>query len=215
MGRPLRGRPILILSGEYRTISMLEDDVSDQESEGQHDASLTAARVPDLNRSDFQRASFEGLQDLAPAIVKVWRIKSGLFSAVLVIIAVVLDILNLFDSDKLAPFGVIPLVVLAIALFFALWIPRLRYKYWGYDLRAQELLLVRGILNRVHTIIPLRRIQHLDVSQDIFEREFEVGKLIIHTAGTRSSDVILPGLSIDVAEKLRDEMKEFITDEAL
>ena len=74
---------------------------------------------------------------------------------------------------------------------------------------------MRGIFNRVHTIIPLRRIQHLDVSQDLFEREYDVAKLIIHTAGTRSSDVILPGLTLSVAEKLRDEMKEFITDEAL
>jgi uncharacterized protein len=74
---------------------------------------------------------------------------------------------------------------------------------------------VRGVFNRVFTIVPLRRIQHLDVSQDIFEREYDLGKLIIHTAGTRSSEVILPGLAIEEAERLRDEMKKVITDEAL
>ncbi len=161
------------------------------------------------------RAAFEGLQTLDPAIVKVWRIKSGIFAAILVVAALVVDILNFFDAEKSLPFGILPGVVLAFTLIFVIWIPSLRYRYWAYDLRAQELLLVRGIFNRVHTIIPLRRIQHLDVSQDLFEREYEVGKLVIHTAGTRSSDVILPGLSLVSAEALRDEMKEFITDEAL
>ena len=161
------------------------------------------------------RATFEDLEALDPAIVKVWRMKSGIFAAVLVIAALVADILNFFDADKSMPFGILPAVVLACTLIFVIWIPGLRYRYWGYDLRAQELLLVRGIFNRVHTIIPLRRIQHLDVSQDLFEREYDVGKLIIHTAGTRSIDIALPGLSIASAEALRDEMKEFITDEAL
>jgi len=169
----------------------------------------------DIKTEPPNRASFEGLKSLDRSIVRVWTIKTGLFSAILAIGVLVFDIMNFFESDRAVPFGVYPLLTLGVTLALSFWIPRLRYKYWGYDLRAQELLLVRGLFNRVHTIIPLRRIQHLDVSQDLFEREYDVAKLIIHTAGTRSSDVILPGLSLKVAEKLRDEMKEFITDEAL
>lgn len=150
-----------------------------------------------------------------PGIVKVWRIKSGLWAAVLSIGVLIWDILNFFEADRITLFGVIPAGVMLFLGAFVIWIPALRYRYWRYELREQELLLVRGVFNRVHTIIPLRRIQHLDVSQDLFEREFDVAKLIVHTAGTRSSDVILPGLSLDVAETLRDEMKDFITDEAL
>jgi uncharacterized protein len=63
--------------------------------------------------------------------------------------------------------------------------------------------------------VPLRRIQHLDVSQDILEREFGLGKLIVHTAGLRSSDVVLPGLQHEVAERLREEMKHYILEDAL
>ena len=74
-------------------------------------------------------------------------------------------------------------------------------------------MLVRGIINRVTTIVPLRRVQHLDVSQDIIEKEYALGKLIVHTAGTRSSEVILPGLLYHEAERLRDRIKLYITDE--
>ena len=152
---------------------------------------------------------------LDKSILNVWRIKSGLWAGVLSTGVLIWDIMNFFEADRITLFGLIPAAVMLFLGVFVFWIPALRYRYWGYELREQELLLVLGIFNRVHTIIPLRRIQHLDVSQDLFEREYDVAKLIVHTAGTKSSDVILPGLSLDVAETLRDEMKEFITDEAL
>ena len=163
----------------------------------------------------FGAASFEGLKSLEPAIVKVWRLKTGIWLGVLVLGVLVFDILNFFETDRSIPFGVYPAFAFALGFSLTYWVPSLRYRYWKYELRPSELLLVRGIFNRVHTIVPLRRLQHLDVSQDLFEREYDLGKLIIHTAGTRSSDVELPGLAITEAERLRDEMKTFILDEAL
>lgn len=155
------------------------------------------------------------MNELAPQIVKIWRLKSGLWLGVLVVGALIVDVLNFFDSNKSLPFGVMPALVALFCWAVVLWIPRLRYKYWKYALRPTEMVLIRGVFNRVHTIVPLRRIQHLDVSQDLFEREYDLAKLVIHTAGTRNSDVVLPGLQIEEAERLRDEMKKVITDEAL
>jgi len=63
--------------------------------------------------------------------------------------------------------------------------------------------------------VPLRRIQHLDVSQDVLEREFDLGKLIVHTAGTRSADVVVPGLAYAEAEQFRDDLRNYITEDAL
>lgn len=160
-------------------------------------------------------ASFSELNKLAPEIVTVWRIKTGIWMGIFMLAVLVVDILNFFDSDKLAPFGVLPAIALIVGFSISWWIPSLRYAYWRYALQPTELVLVHGIFNRVHTVVPLRRLQHLDVSQDLFEREYELGKLIIHTAGTRSSDVSLPGLAMSEAERLRDEMKTYITDEAL
>lgn len=149
------------------------------------------------------------------SIVTVWRIKSGIWTGILVLAVLIWDILNFFDADRAVPFGVWPAVAILILLIFVLWLPSLRYRFWKFELRPEELLLIRGVFNRVHTIVPLRRIQHLDVSQDLFEREYDVAKLIVHTAGTRTNAVVLPGLHQDDAESLRDIMKEFITDEAL
>lgn len=155
------------------------------------------------------------MHPLEPAIVKVWRIKSGIWAAVLVVGVLVWDILNFFDVERAVPFGVWPGLAIALGWALVAWGTQWRYRYWKYVLQDEELLLERGVFNRVRTIVPLKRIQHIDVSQDLFEREYDLGKLIVHTAGTRSSDVVVPGLRMETAEHLRDTMKAFIVDEAL
>ena len=152
-------------------------------------------------------------QQLDARIVAVWRIKLGLFLGVVFLAASAYDILNLFDEDAFLRPGVASGLCLVIAIAASLWIPRFRHRFWWYRLTDEELVLERGIINRILTIVPLRRVQHIDVSQDLIEREYELGKLIVHTAGTRSSEVVLPGLPFERAEALRDRIKAYIHDE--
>ncbi len=153
---------------------------------------------------------------LDPAVRSVWMIKYALFTLVVTLIVGGYEITQLFSSnDRFLPVGSYTGLVIAVGALISLLIPFLRYKYWRYELLDEELYLERGILNRVRTVVPLRRIQHLDVSQDILEREFDLGKLIVHTAGTRSADVVLPGLAYDEAEQFRDELRNYITEDAL
>ncbi|MEX1055461.1 MAG: PH domain-containing protein [Rhodothermales bacterium] len=155
------------------------------------------------------------LRPLDPHIQTVWRIKVGLFWLGVVAAAATYDVISLFGTDTLLPSGVLSGLAVVVAIGVVVIQPRLRYRYWRFDLRPEELYLERGILNRVRTIVPLRRIQHLDVSQDILEREFNLGKLIVHTAGARSSEVVLPGLQYEEAEALRDKLKNYILEDAV
>lgn len=156
------------------------------------------------------------LRPLAPAVKVVWRIKLGLFWLLILGGTGGYEVLAfLGDNGGWLPRGAITLLVLLAGSAWTVFVPTLRYRFWRYDLRPEELYLERGILNRVRTIVPLRRIQHLDVSQDVIEREFDLGKLIVHTAGSRSSEVVLPGLRYDEAQALRDELKHYVLEDAV
>ncbi len=156
------------------------------------------------------------MNPLHPSIRTVWRIKLGLLWALVTAGFFIFELFQfLGDGDGWLPTGVRTLAVLLVTIAIVVIVPALRYRFWRYELRDDELFLQRGILNRVRTVVPLRRIQHLDVSQDILEKEFDLGKLIVHTAGSRSSDVVLPGLNIEEAEGLRDRLKHFILEDAL
>jgi membrane protein YdbS with pleckstrin-like domain len=108
-------------------------------------------------------------------------------------------------------------VAIAPASIGFLWLvliaPQRRYRAWGYTISPFELQLRRGILTRLHTLVPLDRVQHLDIAQGPLERAFGVCRLIVHTAGTAHSQVTLPGLSRATAEAMRDEIRTRIGEE--
>ncbi len=151
---------------------------------------------------------------LHPSILTVWRISGGLWWAVFVLAAGAWDVVSLFRPRALPPF--IPTALVLIVAVLYLWlVPRLRYRVWRYALLGDELYVERGVFNRVRTIVPLPRLQHLDVTQNLLEREFDLGKLVVHTAGTRNSTVTVPGLMQNEAEALRDYMKAYVSDDTL
>ena len=155
------------------------------------------------------------MHSLAPSIKVVWRAKTALFWIIALAVATVFDVTGIAKPDRMIPFGVLGGTTLVLGTLSTIYIPMLRYRFWKYELRPEELALTRGIWNRVHTIVPLRRIQHLDVSQDVIERNYELGKLIVHTAGTQSSSVVVPGLEFEEAERLRYEIKNHINEYAV
>lgn len=160
-------------------------------------------------------ASGEPIRSLDPSVRTIWTIKMAAFSVFLFLPALFYDLTHLFSPDSWLPFGVLSGTVLVGGVLYCVAWPRLRYRAWGFLLRPEEIYLEHGVLKHVRTIVPLRRVQHVDVSQDLIEREFALGRLVVHTAGSRSSDVVIPGLPLSEAEAIRDKIKRFILEDPL
>ncbi|HEX8241644.1 MAG TPA: PH domain-containing protein [Allosphingosinicella sp.] len=111
------------------------------------------------------------------------------------------------------PFGLLLGAALAILLYLVLWAPPRRYRAWGYAIDGEELQVRRGVWIRVHTLVPLDHVQHIDVSQGPLERAFGICSLVLHTAGTLHSQIVLPGLTRATAETMRDEIRGRISEE--
>lgn len=151
---------------------------------------------------------------LHPAVRTVWLLGLVAWSLPLAIASLFYDLVRYFgDRPGLLPPGVLTLLVLVVSILTIVFLPRLRYRFWFYSLQGEEVRLERGIWNRMWTVVPLRRVQHLDVTQSLLEREFGLAKLVMHTAGTHSSEVSIPGLLLPEAERLRDEIKAYIIEE--
>jgi membrane protein YdbS with pleckstrin-like domain len=113
------------------------------------------------------------------------------------------------------PRGIVVLPLLLPLLYLVFISPGRRYRAWGYAMEAEELGIAHGVWTRVETTVPLGRVQHIDVSQGPLERSLGVCRLVLHTAGTMSSRVVLPGLSRATAERIRDEVRARIREDAL
>jgi len=111
------------------------------------------------------------------------------------------------------PWGLLVAAALPILLYLVLWAPPRRYRAWGYAMDPEELQVRRGVWTRVQTVVPLERVQHIDVSQGPLERMLGICSLVLHTAGTLHSQIVVPGLTRETAEGMRDEIRGRIREE--
>jgi len=161
--------------------------------------------VPSDPESDPTHETAAAMQPLDPDQIKVMRIRAALVSVMPLVIAFVLDLGPLRETP--VPEYALPGAVLLIVLYAVLVLPGRRYRAWGYAEGEDELAVRRGVLVRTRTIVPFGRVQHIDVAQGPIERRYGLATLILHTAGTRSASVALPGLRHADAEAMRDRIR--------
>jgi membrane protein YdbS with pleckstrin-like domain len=140
----------------------------------------------------------------------VMRIHAASFSLALLLVGAVAE--TVLRGELQVPRGIVLLPLLLVAAWLVFIAPARRFRTWGYAMDSEELQVQRGLLTRVHTVVPLDRIQHIDIAQGPLERSFGVSRLIVHTAGTLHSQVTLPGLTRPTAETMRDEIRARIRD---
>ena len=93
----------------------------------------------------------------------------------------------------------------AAASSSASWPPR-AYRYTSYRVDDQSIEIRRGVWFRVVINVPRSRVQHIDVSQGPIERRYDLGTLIIYTAGTEHAKVELEGLEHGRAMLIREHL---------
>jgi membrane protein YdbS with pleckstrin-like domain len=108
------------------------------------------------------------------------------------------------------PVGTVLGPLAVVAVYAVLFSPARRHRALGYRMDPEELHAARGVWTRTETVVPLARVQHIDVSQGPVERMFAVSRLVLHTAGTMNSLVVVPGLRRETAEAMRDEIRSRI-----
>lgn len=166
--------------------------------------------MPD-DSQDETAAAADAMTPLDPSQIKVLAIRTGLAAAVLTLAALIADRM-LAGALPLPPLH-LPAAVLALGVAATLILPRRRYRRWGYREGEDELEIRRGMLIRVRTIVPFGRVQHIDVAQGPVQRNFGLATLILHTAGTQSAAVALPGLAHADAEAMRDRIRAKIRED--
>jgi membrane protein YdbS with pleckstrin-like domain len=134
--------------------------------------------------------------------LSVLRISAGAVASLLLAAVLVADLVWR-PVEALAP-GLASAAAALLLFTWAVWMPKRRYRSWGYRLDEDELHIQSGLWLRIRTIVPFARVQHIDVTQGPLERRYAIGTLILHTAGTRNSAVALPGLGFEEAGRIRD-----------
>lgn len=84
----------------------------------------------------------------------------------------------------------------------------LGFRIKGYAVRQHDLMYRRGLLFRSVTVVPFTRIQHSEIEQGVIERQFGLSSLSVFTAGGSQSDLVIPGLKREEAERVRNFLSQ-------
>ena len=153
------------------------------------------------------------LTKLHPNYAHALRVRTTLTAIPFLIGALVLETVS--RDQALLPSGVIAGPVLLIALALIIRIPATRYNARGYQISADRLRVVRGLLFRSDTVVPFGRVQHIDVHQGPLDRFFGIATLTLHTAGNHNASVSLPGLGEPLARDMREAIRAHIRRETV
>jgi uncharacterized protein len=82
-------------------------------------------------------------------------------------------------------------------------LPLVRWRTWRYEVRDEEIDLLRGALVVRRTLIPMTRVQHVDTQRTPLSDLFDLRSVTIHTAAGSHS---IPALREGDAAAIRDRI---------
>ena len=147
------------------------------------------------------------LEPVEPGYKSVLRVRFLIFWLAVWAAAAMFDRILLKETEFT---GFPTVAVFVIAAAGVLTAPQRIYARLHYRLTEKLLQVVRGWLFHVDTVVPLVRVQHIDVTRGPLEKLFGVATLVVHTAGTHNSIVTLPGLAPERAAQIRDIIREHV-----
>ncbi|MDI6402593.1 PH domain-containing protein [Balneolaceae bacterium ANBcel3] len=153
------------------------------------------------NRDEF------GRNTLPPKAIRLWQISGGLFSLLLWIAPAIYTVILITEEQTAVwPLYLLGLGVVINSVLQVAFIPQLRWKYWRYRVDEHEIELQRGLFVRRQTLIPIKRVQHVDTRQGPLYRFFDMAAVTISTAGDIHE---IPALTLPVADELRKTISKY------
>ena len=144
------------------------------------------------------------LQPVEPSYRNALRLQAAIFWVPVFVVALVVDRTLLAET----PYGgLLPAIIGLIGLSGVTVAPDRIYRRLGYAIDGRLLRTVRGWLFHTDTVVPFVRVQHIDVTRGPVDKMFGTASLVVHTAGTHNSVVVLPGLSPERAAAIRDAIR--------
>ena len=158
---------------------------------------------------DLPRYSSIVFTDLPKLYAKIILRLTLIFIAVLIVIAGIIIIA--VPEVRLILAGIRGLIVVTSVLLFCGFITWFNYKsakVISYAIRQHDIVLRVGVFWRKETVQPLKRVQHVELTQGPIDKRYGLAKVKLFSAGTAMSTYIIPGLEYQQGLRIR----QFILD---
>ncbi len=168
------------------------------------------------NSAGVMRAARPDFRKLDERVVTMWTTTALIGSGILLLVGIA-------GGAALWLFAGVSLLIiipgwLVLALNFLLetrWLPRKRYESTCFRMGDGFFEFRSGWLWKTSVMIPISRLQHIDLLRGPWEQHYGLATLDLYTAGTRKASQKVPGLEAGTAIRIREELIEAAALEAV
>lgn len=140
----------------------------------------------------YQEITFSGLHNNYKKIVV-------LNSLITLLLGVGICIVLFFLIDEIEKlFAIISILVISALLAL---LPLISYKKKKYAFRKHDVLFKKGLIFKTTHISPYIRLQHVVIKQGWYAKKLGLATLVMYTAANNFSDISIPGLTLEEAER--------------
>jgi membrane protein YdbS with pleckstrin-like domain len=155
---------------------------------------------------------------LSRSAIGLWTVQGVVFTVVEAVVVAVLIVFVPSDAGLWTVLvrWVAPAVVLVTAVVDIGVQPRLRYRVHRWEVTGDAVYTLTGWLTRTWTLVPISRIQTVDVNRGLVQQLFGLATVAVLTASSQGT-VRIPHLEADVARRVAEDLArraEQVRDEA-
>ena len=146
----------------------------------------------------FEEVVFTALH---PKYLRVVLINLAVVIALLILVPILVSVFNpeALSGREWLILGIAIPILCALILLFSI----LGYQKKGFAFREHDVLYRYGVIATNTIVIPYNRVQHVALHEGLISRFFGLAKIEIFTAGGSSSDIEIPGIEKEQAEKIK------------
>ena len=144
---------------------------------------------------------FEDVQ-LAPLHPSYLKVVWFNIALVFVIIAIAISV-GFYYIEELQPYRLPISGAYIFVVLLTIIINVINYRTRGFAFRAHDVIYRSGAIAITTTIIPYNRVQHVAVHEGLLSRKLGLAAVEVFTAGGSNSDIRIPGIEKEHAEKIK------------
>lgn len=121
----------------------------------------------------------------------------------------------IYFIEEFHPYALHVAVVFVAIAAVTVFISRISFKNKGYAFRTHDVIYRSGAIAITTAIIPYNRVQHAALHEGWLSRRYNLASVGIFTAGSVGSDIKIPGIEKEHAERIKQLLLgKVTTDEA-
>jgi uncharacterized protein len=160
------------------------------------------------NKENERREMMKELANKLPRAAKtIWRIYEWIQIAVIVIVLAVFWILSIKFDWPIIMISIMTVIAVLYCIASYIFIPTIRWKVFSYEVREQEIEIQSGVFIVKRTIIPIIRVQHVEVAHGPIIKQKDLANIDITTAATTHTISLL---SMEEADCLRHKIADLV-----